>query len=81
MQEGLGRRALPFGSQAFSVKSVEQEWDTIVPLFTCKYIRDYKANITGIVFELDQKYSDTLQRFADAMQSQDPVHAKSAYTV
>ena len=62
---------------------MEKDYDTFLPVSTCKYIKDYQLdrNTTEqLLATLDQQYSVTLAQFTAAMKSLDPTHAKDSYT-
>ena len=44
VQSTLKLNALPFNTQLYSVTSVEDKYDTMIPLITCKFINNYQAN-------------------------------------
>ena len=75
--------ALPFDTQLYSVTSVEDKYDTLLPVITCKFINNYAQNATkvsDISKQIDTKYASTLTKFTAAMKTVEKDHAKDSYT-
>jgi len=44
VQTTLNRAALPGNAQLYTISSVEKDYDTYLPVSTCQYIKNYKAD-------------------------------------
>ncbi len=83
VQSTLKLSALPFNTQLYSVTSVEDKYDTLLPFITCKFINNYRSNATqtsDISKQIDAKYASTLSKFTAAMKTIEKDHAKDSYT-